>query len=73
MIQRVASSSFPEKSVGRAALSSAVCEDMVGAGVTRGAGVGAGDKGCTGDEDGKGWGFPWRRGRVAEVKMLSTG
>ena len=58
----MASSSFPEKSEGRAAFSSAVCEDMGGgAGVTRGAGPvtgdgfpGMGSKGVSGDEDGKG-------------------
>ena len=65
LIQRVASSSFPEKSEGRAAFSSAVCEDMGGgAGVTRGAGPvtrggfpGVGSEGVLGDEGGKGWGF----------------
>ena len=54
----MASSSFPEKSVGRVALSSAVCEDMAGAGGARGVGLVTGDKGITGDEGGKGWGFP---------------
>ena len=58
MIQQVASSSFPEKSVGRAALSSAVCEDMVGAGGAKDAGPVTGDGGFAGDEGGKGWGFP---------------
>ena len=58
----MASSSFPEKSEGRAAFSSAVCEDMGGgAGVTRGVGLGTGGKfpgmgseGLSGDEGGKG-------------------
>ena len=57
LIHRVASSSFPEKSEGRAASSSAVCEDMGGgAGVTRGAGptTGGGSEGVLGDEGGKG-------------------
>ena len=62
LIQRVASSSFPEKSEGRAAFSLVVCEDMGGdAGVTRGAGLvtvgrfpGMGSEGVSGDEDGKG-------------------
>ena len=62
LIQQVVSSFFPEKSEGRAAFSSAVCEDMgVGAGVTRGAGPvtgggfpGMGSEGVSGDEGGKG-------------------
>ena len=62
LIQQVASSFFPEKSEGRAAFSSAVCEDMGGgAGVTRGMGVVTvgefprmGSKGVSGDEGGKG-------------------
>ena len=62
LIQRVVSSSFPEKSEGRAAFSSAVCEDMAGGvGVTRGAGPvtrggfpGVGSKGVLGDDGGKG-------------------
>ena len=61
LIHQVASSFFPEKSEGRAAFSSAVCEDMgVSAGVTRGAGPvtggfpGVGSKGVSGDEGGKG-------------------
>ena len=62
LIQRVASSSFPEKSKGRAAFSSAVCKDMGGGtGVTRGAGPvtgdgfpGEGSEGMLGDEGGKG-------------------
>ena len=64
MIQRAASSSFPEKSAGRAAFSSTECEDMVGAGGTRGVGLVTGgegitgDEGIAGDEGGKGWGFP---------------
>ena len=61
LIQRVASSSFLEKSEGRAAFSSAVCEDMGGTRVTRGAGPvtgggfpGVGSEGVLGDEGGKG-------------------
>ena len=62
LIQRVASSSFPEKSEGRAAFNSAVCEDMGGgARVTRGAGLvtgggfpEVGSEGVLGDEGGKG-------------------
>ena len=62
LIQWVASLFFPEKSEGRAAFSSAVCEDMGGgAGVTKGAGPvagggfpGAGSEGVLGDEGGKG-------------------
>ena len=62
LIHRVASSSFPEKSEGRAAFSSAVCEDMGGgAWVTRGVGLvtvggfpGMGSEGVSGDEGGKG-------------------
>ena len=62
LIQRVASSSFPEKSEGRAAFSSVVCEDMAGGvGVTKGAGPvtgsgfpGVGSEGVLGDEGGKG-------------------
>ena len=62
LIQQVASSSFPEKSKGRAAFNLAVCEDMGGgAGVTRGAGLvtmggfpGMGSEGISGDEGGKG-------------------
>ena len=62
LIHRVASSFFPEKSEGRAAFSSAVCEDMgVGAGFTRGTGPvtggevsGMGSEGVSGDKGGKG-------------------
>ena len=62
LIHRVVSSSFPEKSEGRAAFSSAVCEDMGGgAGTTRGAGPvarggfpGVGSEGVLGDDGGKG-------------------
>ena len=60
LIQRVASSFFPEKSMGRAAFSSAVCEDMgVGAGVATGLVTGGGfprvrSEGVSGDEGGKG-------------------
>ena len=62
LIQQVASSFFPEKSAGRAAFSSAVCEDMgIGAGVARGAGLVTGGgfprvwgEGVSGDEGSKG-------------------
>ena len=62
LIHRVALSFFPEKSEGRAAFSSVVCEDMeFGAGVARGTGPvtgggfpGVGSKGVSGDEGGKG-------------------
>ena len=62
LIHQVASSLFPEKSKGRAAFSSVVCEDMgFGAGAARGAGPvtgggfpGVGSKGVSGDEGGKG-------------------
>ena len=62
LIHWVALSFFPEKSEGRAAFSSAVCEDMgVNAGVTRGTGPvtgggfpGMGSEGVSGDEGGKG-------------------
>ena len=65
LIHWVASSFLPEKSVGRAASSFAVCEDITGGAVgTGGAGptVGAGDTGSreasgAGDEGGMGWGF----------------
>ena len=81
LIHQVASSFFPEKSAGRAALSSEGCKDMggavgaegagpaVGTGVTGsgGASGGAGVEGCSG------WGFLGQRGRVAEVRMFSTG
>ena len=70
LIHQVASLFLPEKSAGRAALSSEGCEDMggavgakgtgptVGTGVTgsRGASGGAGVKGCSG------WGFLGQRG-----------
>ena len=62
LIHRVASSSFPEKSEGRAALSSVVCEDMGGGAgatggavpVTGGGFPGVGSEGVLGDEGGKG-------------------
>ena len=61
LIHRVASSSFPEKSEGRAAFNSVECEDIGGAGVARGAGPmtgggfpGVGSEGMSGDEGGKG-------------------
>ena len=77
----MALSSFPEKSAGRAALSSEVCEDMTGGlggaestgptGVTGGTGSeeasGAGEKGCAS------WGFLDKQGWVAEVRKFSTG
>ena len=58
----MALSFFPEKSVGRVAFSSAVCEDMgVGAGGARGAGPvtgggfpEVGSEGFSGDKGGKG-------------------
>ena len=58
----MASSFFPEKSAGRAAFSSVVCEDMGvdagGAGgtgpVTGGGFPGVGSEGVSGDEGGKG-------------------
>ena len=80
LIHRVASLFLLEKSAGRAAFGSEVCEDMGGAvgaggtGTTVGVGdtgsggaSGAGDKGCSG------WGFLDLRGQVAEVRMFSTG
>ena len=62
LIQQVASSSFLEKSEGRAAFSLGVCEDMGGgAGATGGAGPvtrggfpGVGSEGILGDAGGKG-------------------
>ena len=55
LIQQVASSSFPEKSEGRAVFSSAVCEDMGGgAGITRGGFPRVGSEGVSVGEDGKG-------------------
>ena len=62
LIHRVASSFFPEKSEGRVAFNSAVCEDMgVGAGVagvagpiTGGGFPRVGSEGVSGDEGGKG-------------------
>ena len=59
LIQRVVSSSFPEKSKRRAAFSSAVCEDMGsgarGVGLVTGGGFpGVGSEGVSGDEGGKG-------------------
>ena len=81
LIQQVASSFFPEKSVGRAAFSSVVCEDMGGstggagdAGLVTGGGFSwVGSEGVSGDEGGKGWGFLWRRSQVAEVRTFSMG
>ena len=62
LIQRVASSFFPEKSVGRAAFSSVLCEDMDGStggagdtgAVTGGGFPEVGSEGVSGDEGGKG-------------------
>ena len=81
LIHRVASSFLPEKSARRAALSSEGCEDMGGAVGTEGAGpaVGTEDTGSRGAsggagvEGGSGWGFLGQQGRVAEVRMFSTG
>ena len=80
LIHWVASSFLPEKSAGRAALSSEGCKDMGGAMGAEGAGpaVGAGDIGSRGAsgagvEGCSGWGFLGRQGRVAEVRMFSTG
>ena len=74
----MASSFLPEKSAGRAALSSEGCEDMGGAMGAEGAGpaVGAGStgsKGASGVKGCSGWGFLDRWGRVAEVRTFSTG
>ena len=78
LIQQVALLFFPEKSAGRAAFSSAVCEDMgVGAGSARGVGLvtggfpGVGSEEVSGDEGGKGCGF--LRGWVTEVRTFSMG
>ena len=81
LIHQVASSFLPEKSAGRAALSSEGCEDMGGAMGAKGAGptMGTGDTGSGGASGGagvegcSGWGFLGQRGRVAEVRMFSTG
>ena len=71
LIHRVASLFLPEKSAGRAALSSEGCKDMgsaVGAGDTGSGGAsGAGVEGCSG------WGFLGQQGQVAEVRTFSTG
>ena len=69
---------LPEKLAGRAALSSEGCEDMGGAMEAEGAGpaVGAGDigsRGASGVEGCSSWGFLGWQGRVAEVRMFSTG
>ena len=81
LIHQVALSFFPEKSEGRAAFSSVVCEDIGGstggsgsAGlVTRCGSPGVGSEGVSGGEDGKGWGFLWQQGWVAEVRTFSMG
>ena len=78
LIHQVASSFLPEKSAGRAALSSEGCEDMGGAMEAKGAGpvMGAGSigsRGASGVEGCSGWGFLDRWGRVAEVRTFSTG
>ena len=69
LIHWVASSFLPEKSAGRAALSSEGCKDMGGAMGAKGTGpaVGAGVEGCSG------WGFQDWWGQVAEVRMFSIG
>ena len=61
LIHRVASSSFPEKSEGRAAFNSVECEDMGGTGVaggtrpeTGGRFPEVGNEGVLGDDGGKG-------------------
>ena len=78
LIHWVASLFLPEKSAGRAALSSEGCEDMGGAMGAEGTGpaVGAGDTGSggasgAGDEGCSGWEFLGRWGRVAEVRTFS--
>ena len=80
LIHWVASSFLPEKSAGRAALSSEGCEDMGGAMEAEGAGpaVGAGDIGSRGASGAgvkgcSGWGFLSQQGQVAEVRTFSTG
>ena len=80
LIHQVASSFLPEKSAGRAALSSEGCKDMGGAMGAKGAGptgsardIGSGDTSGVGDEGCSDWGFLGQRGRVAEVRMFSTG
>ena len=80
LIHWVASSFLPEKSAGRVALSSEGCEDMGGATGASGAGpaVGAGNIGSGGASGAglkgcSGWGFLGQWGRVAEVRMFSTG
>ena len=70
LIHWVASSFLPEKSAGRAALSSERCKDMGGTVGAEGAGpaVGAGDTGSGGASGGagvkgcSGWGFLGRQG-----------
>ena len=71
---------MPEKSAGRAALSSEECEDMGSAMGAEGTGpaVGAGDTGSRGASGAgvggcSGWGFLGWQGRVAEVRTFSTG
>ena len=81
LIHWVASLFLPEKLAGRAAFTSAVCEDMAGgAAGARGAGptVGAGDIGSRGASGAgvkgcSGWGFLSQQGQVAEVRTFSTG
>ena len=80
LIHWVASSFLPEKSAGRAALSSEGCKDMGGAMGAKGTGpaVGAGDIGSRGAfgagvEGCSGWGFQDWWGQVAEVRMFSIG
>ena len=77
---RVVLSFLPEKSAGRAALSSERCEDMGGAVGAEGTGpaVGIGNMGSRGASGAgvggcSGWGFLGRQGQVAEVRTFSTG
>ena len=78
LIHWVASLFLPEKSAGRAALSSEGCADMGGAMGAKSAGP-AGDTGSRGASGGagvegcSGWGFLGQRGQVAEVRTFSTG
>ena len=81
LIHQMASLFLPEKSAGRAALSSEGCKDMDATVGAEGAGpaVGTGDTGSGGASGGagvegcSGWGFLGRQGQVAEVRTFSTG
>ena len=81
LIHQVVSLFLPVKLAGRAAFSSAVCEDITGgavgtggAGPTGGAGeTGSGGASGAGVEGGSGWGFLGWQGQVAEVRTFSTG